>query len=1145
MSQIARRDGYALITSLIVTVVVTGLVIGFISTLNTEQKIARNDTDYSSAFYAAEAGLEKLNSDLSKLFQQSVFPTQSAINGIQASSAQPQLDRVTYSIYSVSGGQSTTLGATLEAVVTTATVVSTGGWPASGFFMVDAEEIAYTGKDDTHFTGLGRTGAVKHANNASVSRSKLITLTEGPNAGLNAQVIPFTLDVAAQAGAGSEARLNREVQVALIPVFQFGVFSDSDLSFFAGPIFNFGGRVHTNGNLFLAAGSGTTLAQKVTVAAHVIRAELANGVSSEDRTGPVYVLQSTGSCNPAPGACRDLQIGEGSKKGGPASDPNKDWTTISLTTYNGNILNVDTGAKALTLPFVGGNASTIEIIRRPPANEDATSLIGQSRLYNQASLRILISDTTAKLPGNTGVPLNGNITGAPWNYSVAKMPTFRPQFARADPNDVEFLTAANADETTNAELVDGFIKIERQNADATWTDVTTEILNYGISTNQTDAILRFQKPRWDAADGTNSIAATDYSPINLYDARESHWRTTPAPASMPKIGIMNLVELDVARLAQWFAGTLAGSTGGQAVSNNGYIVYFSDRRGNRDGPGNETGEFGFEDTVNPTSTDGVPNGTLDAGEDLNGNGTLETYGANLPYQPWGTASADLYTTTIGPQPSLVAMDLSRPVDAMQTSIDVGSVANMSTNGYYRIGNEIVSCVNKDTSNPTDTLGPGPSANICTRGVEGTTAAAHSVAFAELTADIDATQTNVDVNSIAGLTTGFYRVLNEYMYCTVPNAGTTLTCQRGRLGSTATAHNRLWNSVNENLDATETGIDVTSATNFEVPGYYRVDNEILNCTSKSGNTLTCARGALGTTAATHDGRSTLSAAITGTSTQNIAVSNGSSFIVPGYFNIDNEVVNCPTKSSNTLQNCTRGQRGTLAATHANSVNIRPSIDSIEIGEVQVWPYQRAAKNRVHYFRRALRLVNGSNNVLPQPGFTVASENPVYVLGNYNAGIGSTGFDGPHSSAAIIADAVTLLSNAWNDNNSFQSPDSTNGRVRSETNYRMAIAAGKGINFTRPDNYTGDGDFGTDGGTHNFLRYLEQGSASIWYRGSIVSLYYYRQATGTYKCCSAVYAPPGRQYAFDLDFLVPLKLPPGTPRFRDINNLSFRQTIRADQ
>src|SRR2546427_7921702 len=131
--------------------------------------------------------------------------------------------------------------------------------------MVAAEEIAYSGKDDTHITGLGRTGAVKHANNASVSRSKLITLTEGPNAGLNAQVIPFTLDVAAQAGAGSEARLNREVQVALVPVFQFGEFSESDLLFFSGPLFKFVGRVYTNWNLFLAAGSGTTLAHKVIV----------------------------------------------------------------------------------------------------------------------------------------------------------------------------------------------------------------------------------------------------------------------------------------------------------------------------------------------------------------------------------------------------------------------------------------------------------------------------------------------------------------------------------------------------------------------------------------------------------------------------------------------------------------------------------------------------------------------------------------------------------------------------------------------------------------------------------------------------------------------------------------------------------------
>ena len=42
-------------------------------------------------------------------------------------------------------------------------------------------------------------------------------------------------------------------------MFQFGIFSDNDLSFFAGPSFNFGGRVHTNQNLYLAQGANETL----------------------------------------------------------------------------------------------------------------------------------------------------------------------------------------------------------------------------------------------------------------------------------------------------------------------------------------------------------------------------------------------------------------------------------------------------------------------------------------------------------------------------------------------------------------------------------------------------------------------------------------------------------------------------------------------------------------------------------------------------------------------------------------------------------------------------------------------------------------------------------------------------------------------
>ena len=86
--------------------------------------------------------------------------------------------------------------------------------------------------------------------------AKISVISSGPSAGLTAEIIPLTLKVTATRPGGASVNMTRGVEVALIPVFQFGVFSDSDLSYFAGPPFAFQGRVHTNGNLFLAANSG-------------------------------------------------------------------------------------------------------------------------------------------------------------------------------------------------------------------------------------------------------------------------------------------------------------------------------------------------------------------------------------------------------------------------------------------------------------------------------------------------------------------------------------------------------------------------------------------------------------------------------------------------------------------------------------------------------------------------------------------------------------------------------------------------------------------------------------------------------------------------------------------------------------------------
>jgi hypothetical protein len=230
---------------------------------------------------------------------------------------------------------------------------------------------------------------------------------------------------------------------------------------------------------------------------------------------------------------------------------------------------------------------------------------------------------------------------------------------------------------------------------------------------------------------------------------------------------------------------------------------------------------------------------------------------------------------------------------------------------------------------------------------------------------------------------------------------------------------------------------------------------------------------------------------------------------------------------------------------------------------------ARKNWVSGARHGVRLINGSlvNGSLPiRPvsvgdpnntgGFTLVSENPAYIVANYNAS-DAGGFANPHASSAVIADTVSLLSNKWSDLNSFAIPtnlDITKGPIRAAGNvannawFRVAIASGKNRNFSwaatanLPSGVRPSSDFGTDGGVHNFLRFLESwGGQKLNYSGSMVSLYYSAYATGVFKCCTTVYAPPSRGYAFDLDFQTLKELPPGTPRFQDVVNLGFRQDL----
>jgi hypothetical protein len=217
-------------------------------------------------------------------------------------------------------------------------------------------------------------------------------------------------------------------------------------------------------------------------------------------------------------------------------------------------------------------------------------------------------------------------------------------------------------------------------------------------------------------------------------------------------------------------------------------------------------------------------------------------------------------------------------------------------------------------------------------------------------------------------------------------------------------------------------------------------------------------------------------------------------------------------------------------------------------------QEARQNPPVFFRRALKIVDGQVLNLGTTcgaiacGLTIASENPVYMQGDYNAPPDGS-WSGTSVAAAIAADSISLLSDNWNDVNSFVWPyaigGSANDREAVQTAYRTALIGGKGIPFIQPAGEAAD--FGTDGGVHNFLKFLETWSGiNCYYEGSLVSFYYNRQAVGVYKNSGAVYSPPSRHYFFDQNFtLGPQYLPPRTPSLRSINTIGFSQELLATQ
>lgn len=213
----------------------------------------------------------------------------------------------------------------------------------------------------------------------------------------------------------------------------------------------------------------------------------------------------------------------------------------------------------------------------------------------------------------------------------------------------------------------------------------------------------------------------------------------------------------------------------------------------------------------------------------------------------------------------------------------------------------------------------------------------------------------------------------------------------------------------------------------------------------------------------------------------------------------------------------------------------------------------------YFRRGVRVINGETLIGSiNKGYTVASENGLYTLGNFNAtgvSVGPTSsaptqpaqYTGGQVPAAFVADAVTILSRQWTDAKSFRNPCEYGTRTvnsSGETTVRAALLMGDTLSSLRVTGQPnqGGGDANLAGGVHNFPRFLESWGVRVNYCGSLINLFNSRQHSGPHKNGSRTYGPPTRNWVFDVSFLDPNRLPPGTPFFQYIQMTGFRQTVR---
>jgi hypothetical protein len=868
--------------------------------------------------------------------------------------------------------------------------------------------------------------------------SQPVILAGGPFAGLYAKRDAWRLQTTSTDPNGVQSQLTREILNNLVPIFQFGIFYNDDLEFHPGPRFDFGGRVHTNGSLFLQASTGLYFSSKVSTSNFVYTDTSKNGSPWSAWSDQVFIKNASGTYVQLQHTMGSVQA---ATNGSPViesptplvplptayNSPN--WPT-NKSLFDGNLV---ANAPHLKLPIelnsenTSQNLDLVEVIKRgkelgdvansgggtvtapnitavTTANADDTITAGE-RYYNKTGIRISLADSRQKLPGcaaatDTTTPACGvRLDGDPGGQKSGAIPSGTP--LGYQPVAMQGSPAYQGTKVNGDRLNSG---TSGPNREETWIKVETVIYNPTTTNYDTQDItqdfLALGLTERAPNNGTFSITDTNYNatygPDTGIDSRSiiKLQRFVVPGTQIPATTYMSYVGTTPGGYNYVLRGSVANSSKHCNVSS---------------------------DTL---TTTGADTGTL---------------AANTFYFPNGFAGDNR-----------------------------ASMRNATVSGGAGSGRTCVAPFPIEMFDTREGLWNYTDSTFSTSSTYGT-----NVPFAGVMSMVD-----VDVANLKKFLDGNW---DTYMPTGTPYA-------------TATGH-------------VLRGNDIPQPT---------------NTSPKSGGWVVYVADRRG------------------------------DYDFDGEY--DMEDVYGP--NDGTLQvGEDINKNGTMQADYTNEAPRYTGTSAFAAPEI-------AASLDHKYYRRGVRLINAQtipgiyDTTTPanSKGFTFASENGVYVFGNYNAtGVTSVGtptpFDqyvpSPSSStdipASIAGDAVTILSNGWTDANSFVFPFDYSGRQATDTVCRFAMLSGDTITSLSGSPNQGGGDLKMNGGVHNFKRFLEDWSGNtLSYSGSLINLFNSHNNTGPFKCCNKVYNPPNRNWVFDATFLDMNRLPPGTPYFQYIQTTGFQRT-----